>query len=214
MKFRQALAAVLGLSLAMSSSVVANAKSLEAADAADFTAIEVSTDQLTEDSSLIFPPTSDAQSPDELPIASPALLGPVDSFNCNVARNKNWNVTSYTAKGYSSFAGGKVNLKCGTSSSSGYFHIKSRHAYDWAQRIGSVGGYGRWDDLMDYATRSILKNPALTRHAGSGKLCYSAPIVLTNSKRTKKVTFNPTVVISETNKLVVTSYPSSKSACR
>lgn len=214
MRYRKILATIAGLTLAMSSSVVANAQPIKTKDSTDSAVIEISVDQLNSESSLTFPPASDAESLNGPPIASPALLGPVDSLNCNVSRNKNWNITSYTAKGYSSFAGGKVNLKCGTSSTSGYFHIKSRHAYEWAKRIGSVGGYGRWDDLMDYATRSILKNPAVIRHAGSGKLCYSAPIVLTNAKRTKKVTFNPTVVISETNKLVITSYPTSKSACR
>ncbi|MEF9981081.1 MULTISPECIES: hypothetical protein [unclassified Glutamicibacter] len=214
MKFRQILAVIAGVGLAMSSTVVANAQPLNTVVTTDSTITEISVEQLNEHSSLIFPPASDAESPSGLQVANPALLGAIDSFNCNVSRNRGWNVTSYTAKGYSAFAGGKVNLKCGTSSTSGYLHIKSRHAYEWAKRIGSVGGYGRWDDFMDYATRSILKNPAMIRNAGGGKLCYSAPIVLTNAKRTKKVTFNPTVVISKTNKLVITSYPSSKPACR
>ncbi|SCB99250.1 hypothetical protein GA0061084_1052 [Arthrobacter sp. NIO-1057] len=175
--------------------------------------VVINVDEIGTKGVLEFPSASTNPINGDSSVATPALLGPMDSINCNISHNSNWNITSYSARSFSSFGGGKINLKCGNTAA-GYVHIKQRHASEWAKRIASVGGLGRWDDFMSYATKSALNNPSLIRHAGAGKLCYSTPIVLTNSSRTKKVTFSPTVVVSQTTKTLITSYPTGAPNCR
>lgn len=202
------IAAALCAGLVLSLMPVAGASAEEQATGTsvevDAPAIEINVDDLGPNVEWDIPETP--VDPDGIQIANPALLGPVDRFKCNNPKNSNWNITSYKAKNYSSFVGGKVALKCGTSAA-GYKHIKDGHGSQWQQQINAVGGTGNWDDLMSFATKQILSHPGMIRYAGSNKLCYTAPIEIANSKRTKKVKLNPTVIISTNNKLVITSYP-------
>lgn len=207
------IAATLCAALAMSilPMAAASANELESAPAleADVPTTEINVDDLAQDVAWDIPEADALTTIGGILIGNPALLGPVDRFNCNVSKNENWNITSYKAKNFSSFAGGKINLKCGTAAS-GYKHIKNGHGSQWQQQINAVGGTGNWDDLMSFATKQILNKPGMIRSAGSNKLCYTAPIEIANTKRTKKVKLNPTVIISMNNKLVITSYPTKR----
>ena len=205
------IVATLCAGLVLSLIPVAGASAAEpvsaAASKADAPVIKINVDDLDGKVTWNVPESSNPTKVDGMPvIASPALLGPIDRFNCNILKNSKWNITSYKAKNFSSFAGGKIKLKCGTSAS-GYKHIKEGHGNQWQQQINKVGGVGSWDDLMGFATQEILRSPKMIRSAGNNKLCYTAPIEIANSKRTKKVKLNPTVIISMNNKLVITSYP-------
>lgn len=107
---------------------------------------------------------------------------------------------------------GVVDLRCGDSNS-GYVHIRASHQGQWQSRIDSVGGNGNWDDLMAWATGEVLRAPeaGYPKDVGSGKWRYTAPIFMSGSKGT--VQYKPTVIVSTNNKLVITSYPSTNTAC-
>lgn len=138
-------------------------------------------------------------------MVTPLLLDPVDSFQCNVRNNANHMVTSYTAKAAGGFVGGTVRLFCGTSTGSGYKHIRDQHQADWTAKMAKYGIPGTWDDFMDWATSESLKVPSRAVDQGSNKTCYTTPVTIGNSNGSE--TFQPRVIISRNNTLVITSIP-------
>ena len=107
---------------------------------------------------------------------------------------------------------GVVDLRCGDSKS-GYVHVRANHQNQWQSRINAVGGSGNWDDLMAWATGEALRAPeaGYPKDVGGGKWCYTAPIFMSGPRGT--VQYKPTIIVSTNNKLVITSYPSTNTAC-
>lgn len=138
---------------------------------------------------------------------SPMLLDPVDSLQCNVRNNANHMVTSYTAVAGGGFAGGTIRLFCGTSTTSGFKHIRDRHQADWAAKLTKYGLGGTWDDFMDFATRQSLAAPSRAVDQGYGKSCYTTPVQIRRADGVIAETFYPRVIISRNNTLVITSIP-------
>jgi hypothetical protein len=109
---------------------------------------------------------------------------------------------------------GHVDLFCGDDRS-GYVHIRTDHQVDWQTVVDGAGGGADWDDFMVFATGSIVTSPApgFPKDAGAGKLCYSAPILIKDADGNVVDTYNPTVLVSENNKRIITSYPTRVDRC-
>jgi hypothetical protein len=140
-------------------------------------------------------------------VVSPFLLDPVDAFQCNVSNNASHTVTWWTAKKTSTYAGGRIDLKCGTATTSGYKHIKARHQTDWQNRVNQAGGGTAWDDLLNFSVAQAFKAPSSVVNQGSGKICYTTPIRLYKSNGTLITTYYPRAVLSSTNKILITAFP-------
>lgn len=132
----------------------------------------------------------------------PRLLNFFDWASCKNPNDPNHVITSWGSKYH-----GNIALECGSATSSGYNHIKSRHEKEWADLIKRFGGESSWDDFMAYVSKSSLSSPSAIYGAGFGKTCYTTPVNMINHKNGDKVTLKPTVVISTNNKRVITSYP-------
>jgi hypothetical protein len=101
-------------------------------------------------------------------------------------------------------AHGHIDLFCGDSTQ-GYVHIRTGHQADWQAVITKYPIGGSWDDSMSFATgQAIISGPVY--NAGSGKLCYTAPWQIKHNG-TVVATYHPTIIISGTRNLVITSYP-------
>ncbi len=113
---------------------------------------------------------------------------------------------------YASRTSGNIDLKCGDSAS-GYIHIRERHENDWRQVVNIAGGGGNWDDLMDFVTKQSVEAPlpGYPRDIGSGKLCFTTPALIVDSAGNVVRTLAPTVIVSNNNKKVITSIPTTGS---
>lgn len=134
------------------------------------------------------------------------MMNPISMWACDLGLS-GWGVETFTTA-----HDGTVNLLCGTTTS-GYIHIKNSHATQWASQMG---GPGAWDDYMVWATANALQYPAASHLQSGQKRCYTTPIrvyKVVNGQPQYLKTFNPTVVISTNNKIVITSFPSSLSSC-
>jgi hypothetical protein len=120
---------------------------------------------------------------------TPMLLGPIDSLNCNVLNRPSHIVTTYNARARSGFSGGYIKMECGTDAGYGYRHIRSRHQQDWQNKMYP------------------LASPSKTAFQGSGKYCYTTPVQIRNSRGAVVKTFYPRIIISSTNRRVITSIP-------
>lgn len=136
---------------------------------------------------------------------TPMLLGPIDSLNCNVLNRPSHIVTTYNARARSGFSGGYIKMECGTDAGYGYRHIRSRHQQDWQNKMYPLRA--NWDDFMDFATKQALASPSKTAFQGSGKYCYTTPVQIRNSRGAVVKTFYPRIIISSTNRRVITSIP-------
>lgn len=143
----------------------------------------------------------------ELPpgLATASLLGPIDALNCNTLKRASHVVTTYQARSRPGFSGGRIKLECGTEKGYGYRHIRAGHQGDWTRKMEPMRG--NWDDFMDFATRQSLVAPSKIADQGGGKLCYTTPVQVRNSKGQVLKTFYPRVIISKTNRRVITLYP-------
>jgi len=140
----------------------------------------------------------------------------IQNWNCNVLNDPNYKIKTYTGVKY---GGGNtssvIDFFCGDSNS-GYLHI-TQHAGEWQSRIASVSAPGSWDDVMDTVTRKSLQLGTKIVLQSGNKACYTTPVTLTeviNGRVVASTSFNPTVVVSNNNKKLITSYPSSVSSCK
>ena len=76
---------------------------------------------------------------------TPYLFDPLDTLNCDWGNDPNWEVTSYWHYRFDNAWGpwipeGSTPLKCGTDTSSGFKHIRSRH--QWGSALGTAARIG------------------------------------------------------------------------
>jgi len=133
-------------------------------------------------------------------------LNPIVIGLCNAGAAE-LNVASFASS-----LDGVVNLKCGTVSD-GYIHIRNRHQTSWENQ--NLGGLF-WDDNMAWATSRALIAPASVIDRPGSKRCYTTPIQVfryVNGAIQLVKTFNPTILVSTNNRIVITSIPTTKSSC-
>lgn len=111
-----------------------------------------------------------------------------------------------------------VSLTCGDESK-GNVHIRSRHESQWQYYLDVYPFDSYWDDSMWFATAQSLKAPdprlAMPRFGSNGTLCYSTPVQIKNPQGVVVETMHPSVVVSERNRIVITSIPTSNTPyCR
>lgn len=127
------------------------------------------------------------------------LLNPAVIAACNAGFGET-SVGAYEVSGL-----GTVHLRCGDAGQ-GYVHIRGQHQTDWQTLVDSFGG-GVWDDFMEFTVASILAAPSVSVDQGSGKTCYSAPIIVFTAAAGGERTIYPTVVVSRNNLRVITAIP-------
>lgn len=140
----------------------------------------------------------------------PLFLNPVQWFECETLNNSGYLIKSYATKKGGGYTSSSVNFYCGDSNS-GYLHV-SQHAGEWQSRVNSAGGGSNWDDLMDYGTSQALAHPTQIVNQGAQKTCYQTPVTIVRSNGST-FTFYTTVVVSQNNKRVITSFPPSSPSC-
>ncbi|OCI32921.1 hypothetical protein OERS_05130 [Oerskovia enterophila] len=105
---------------------------------------------------------------------------------------------------------GTVRLNCGTATTAGYNHILDGHADDWQFWMEDLGLYGaNWDDFMEWTVGAVLMAPGDYASEGNGKLCFTAPIGIVNPNDGLTWWFDPSIIVSENNRVVITAYPGS-----
>jgi hypothetical protein len=137
---------------------------------------------------------------------SSSRLNPLVIGLCNAG------VLGLSVSTFPSTVDGQVDLKCGTSAE-GYVHIRSGHQASWELQ-NPIGG--PWDDFMVWATSRALSVPSSVVNLPGSKRCYTTPIKIVryvNGTIQLVKTFNPTVIVSTNNKIVITSIPTTKSSC-
>lgn len=141
-------------------------------------------------------------------------LNPISIGLCN-AGQKTHVIGSQAAGVRNNINLGVIDLKCGTSTA-GYVHIRERHQKDWSYFTTKYPIGGTWDDFMWFATKSAIATPAAQygmpkRIGKTGKVCYSTNVQIKNPKGIVMDSLNPSVIVSENNKYVITSIPTSNS---
>lgn len=113
---------------------------------------------------------------------------------------------------------GKIALTCGDSGK-GYVHIREQHEDQWQKVLDlyPIGGY--WDDFMWFASSQSIRvpDPSLTmpQRGKNQTVCYSTPVQIKNPQGVVVETLHPSVIVSENNKIVITSFPTSNTPhCR
>lgn len=146
--------------------------------------------------------STQAISPASIGRASAPAYPPLIIAQCNTGSARTL-VNSFQSQAYGSLA-----LFCGNANY-GYVHIRQRHERDWQQVVDLAGGGGNWDDLMDFVTKQAIEAPAAgyPKPIGDGKACYTTPALILNSAGQVVRTLMPTVIISENNRQVITSIP-------
>lgn len=160
------------------------------------------------------------------PQVSPYLFDPVDAFNCEVLKNPNhmiveidtWEIQTPT--GGFLWPGGDTDLLCGTATTSGWWHIQSRHEksspmhpYSWTtirEAAKDALGYepsATWDDFMWNAVMDSFEFPFASSSAGNNKVCLSTTMSIWEGT-TPVDTFWVNTVAARDNMLIVTAYPS------
>lgn len=143
----------------------------------------------------------------ETPGGVRVLLNPVTIGSCNSGLGE------VSVQRMQAVNDGTIDLFCGDSKS-GYVHIRTRHQKDWQAVIDKTHGGGTlWDDSMVASTSQIVSHPSAgyPKPEGNGKLCYTAPIVIHDPETKTVSTYNPTVIVSQNRKLVITSFPTNAS---
>lgn len=147
-------------------------------------------------------------STDEDTTGTRAIADKVLNVQCAIPGATNRVIDKYPSKSH-----GTISFHCGNTSF-GYLHIKVRHPE--SQWRAQMGGPGSWTAYMRYLQRSALKAPKTMSNQPNGKACYSTPVQvyrLVNGKAQYWKTINPSVIISTNNKKIITSIPSTRSAC-
>lgn len=144
-------------------------------------------------------------------------IGPYGNTYCNTAESS-FALKRYQTSGVWSYEGGKTSLKCGNSSY-GFKHIQQRHAAQWISRYAKLGPTNGldWSDILDFALTTTLDAPYIAnpiRPGSANKTCF-AGIVEARSYPGNKLLFRyePTVVVSQNNRHIITAIPSTKEEC-
>ena len=144
----------------------------------------------------------------QAPGGARVLLNPITIGSCNSG------LGDVSVQRMNAASVGTIDLFCGDSKS-GYVHIRERHQKDWQAVIDRTHGGGTlWDDFMVASTSQIVSHPSAgyPKSEGSGKLCYTAPIVIHDPETKTVSTYHPTVIVSQNRKLVITSFPTKAAA--
>jgi hypothetical protein len=142
--------------------------------------------------------------------AKPLFLNPVQWFQCETVNNASYLIKNYPVKPGGGYTSSSVRFFCGTSAS-GYLHV-SQHAGEWQVRVNTAGGGTNWDDLMDYGTSQALAHPTRTINQGDQKTCFETPVTIVKANGSS-FSFYTTVVVSQNNRLLITSFPPSSPNC-
>jgi hypothetical protein len=154
------------------------------------------------------------------------LFDPIDTYQCEVIGNADHMIVEVytyeigTPSGGYLWPGGDTDLRCGTTSTSGWKHIQERHQwpnsfhpYAWesiryeASRILGHPSEASWDDYMWDAVQWTFAEPAERSYLGNDKVCLSVDYALWLDYQ--PVTwFYVNTIASRNNLLVISAYPS------
>ncbi|UVI34600.1 hypothetical protein [Brevibacterium spongiae] len=121
-------------------------------------------------------------------------------------------VRTYSRAGVSGFGGSKAYLKCGKYDNEktkrdgwGLRHIGDGHKKAWESKAGGSD----WFEMMQFATKSTLKNPETGIRQPSDNYLYCAPVEL---KYNGKVydRFKTKVPVRHKGQILMSSYPGEK----
>jgi hypothetical protein len=210
-KKRWAAGTALGvaLTLVLSGTVTANAAEGFQTDAPGWYVIA------PDGSSEMVEPGS-ARLSESTPGSSGRLLDPWMWSQCWAFNDSNFVITSYKWGWYGTST--KIDLKCGfqneaTGSGSGYKHIAANHQKDWQNKLDQIGDYRySWDDVMSAGVHAALTYPDYTTSQAGQKRCAYGILAYVSSKGIQQM-FEPTIVWSENNKLIITAIPKTKGSC-
>jgi len=168
-------------------------------------------------------PTSGGMTTQSIP------LSPQDIFECDIKSNKNhvvWETESWTRKQGSTtlWAGGDLDLRCGSDSTSGYKHIRHRHQYASASfpnawetvRASASKALGHqapqpWDSFMSRAVMDTLKNDLIPAvNSAQQKACFAAPFHIWKGGK-KFASYYANTVVSKSNYIIITAFLSNNS---
>ncbi len=131
------------------------------------------------------------------------------------------NDSNFAIKSYDWWWNGQktsIDLKCGfhddvRATGSGYKHIAAGHQKDWQAKLDQIGDARySWDDVMASGVYAAMTYPEYTTaQAGQKRCAYGILVYLTNKGIQQQ--FEPTVVWSENNKLIITAIPKTKGSC-
>jgi len=146
------------------------------------------------------------------------LLAFDDWTQCWVIGNQSWVIASFSGSWGTIYK--NLDLKCGSASTMGYFHILDKHETEWRNRIAQTGtgqSTDSWDDFMWWAAEQTWKQPAGTVNQGNGKICRYAPMEMYSldgtGQKVYKYTFVPTFIWSMTNNHLITGFPPTTQYC-
>ncbi|WP_146114380.1 hypothetical protein [Microbacterium sp. MYb72] len=158
-------------------------------------------------------------------------FNPIDSLQCDVMNNADHVLIddmytyAYANGAEVLWPGGDVDLLCGTDTTSGFKHIRSRH--QWPGVGGSNGwetvrasasaalGYTApqtWDEFMIHAVHDTLDYsfPEPVVNQAQQKVCFSAPFHIWKGTQVY-ATYYANTVVSKSNFIVVTAFLSNSS---
>lgn len=134
-----------------------------------------------------------------------------------------WTVNDrdFTIKSYDWWWNGqktRIALTCGfhddvRETGSGYKHIAAAHQRDRQNRLDQIGDTRySWDDVMSSGVYAALMYPEDTKPQAGQKRCSYGILVYLTPKGIQQQ-FEPTVVWSENNKLIISAIPKTKGRC-
>ncbi|AKK02359.1 LGFP repeat-containing protein [Corynebacterium epidermidicanis] len=130
---------------------------------------------------------------------------------CGFTTSEDKVIKSWTGN-YGVHRGHKIDLKCGPrdGQTSGFRHIKRRHMKEW-QTLAAIEGIG-WMDLADMSMTKAFTDADYWKNSQErNSTCYSAQVYLVDKVRgTIAMTIDPSSIVSDSNDLVVTSFPGGK----
>ncbi|WP_460800719.1 hypothetical protein [Microbacterium sp. GXF6406] len=157
---------------------------------------------------------------------TPYLFDPIDSLQCDVLGNADHTITNYSIYRFDTPSGdpwitaGAVSLLCGTDTTSGFKHIRSRHQSStsfhpnsWETIRSSAIAAGAnpgipWDDYMDHAIQDSLDFAMpFPANIGGGKACFSTIFHIWVGEEVY-ASWYVNSIVAVSNRLVVTAYPS------
>lgn len=98
----------------------------------------------------------------------------------------------------------RPNLRCGNGGF-GYRHIKLRHAGDWENLAGRVGG--NWRDFASFAISSSLSSPTKACIGGHNDVIYIGTIEIRSSNGAIGERYYPKVPVGRSTNNIITAFP-------
>lgn len=147
-------------------------------------------------------PNGEVFSPANSTDATP-LVDPIDRLMCanDVSDHmvNDWIMDHYMLEG-------QVRLNCGEWDTAGYNHIEYGHRLEWQNIMpGGAAGGGVWDDFMEFVIGATLTAPETWTDEGNNKLCFDTLIQIVVDDQVWDYYWP--VIVSENNRIVITTYP-------